>query len=1005
KKYQDPMVLAITHAPRLHLFVAYCDDVHFRFFADHTRDFKLLLDSRSPYSITSMCFNPATGELVTGAIGTVIFWSLATEEGLSMGVAQEVPIASGEFVHALSLEQEQKVLLALCENVIRVYDSHSRALIRAFQVSQGVSLTCCSANWSQSFLYTGDLAGDVKVWNFGTGGQVSQFKAHLSAITSIISRIPVHTLMTASLDGLLKEWNVTTCELLRRVDIGEEVFQMQFITEQTFFLRTQFTFTIRTVNNFYQLFNRTKSMLKGLVRVQCGPERARILATTEDGVVRFLSPITGEMLFITWPFQLLEKALDTVYDPDREELLVTMGTTDIYALDTSKNPCPVKYILRAADSVEDKVLCLAYSRLDLEGRTSSFIFSGFKSGRVRTVTQQLYRMGSRKLHDGNVVALSSISAAGSPSPHTWESSYLCSYGLDEYIILSNVVLKKNRLLEVVPLVAIASTNCRIHRLLLIPGYICVLTEQNRVRLWRHGALVPGKKNPFWKETATLHPTSITSFDYCHPLGMLVTGGSDGSVRIWDILGQLLVEFDTSLKFSRVCFANQRGDLVVGCNMNIFFISCVTYLPSKQLGTLLAQRVRDDAVELPLPFVSRFLLSFDIVFVPNGQAGEEVRAAGPGRSWPIAPDGYVPNSVVRARLFPKGTPEALRCSLLQSRDPLPKRRVIKIQLPEGDTSEAAEKARKKKAHKMRHGTSSAEGPRRGDLLSDLVAKPWLRHKPSDTTLPSVVEALLSLMDDVPYSSYVLCTSALVQLAEAYALPSAVQERAFDRLILDTTHKEVGPRAAPAGGGTGGHRRGCRSSGDVAGPWRGPRALLCRRTGSPRARGRGWMSAGRGPGRRKVHTGGGGRERGPTWLCWLSSHRPGSREGSPRFSSRNAGAECAWAAQQASGGWPLPGTRGRGCQASLGARLCCSDLCWHSLAWIGLLAGSLGGRGTWLGRPRAGWLLRTHPGVNSGREAVRVHPLPWQGLARLRASGGAPAAGGTWARLAVPLLLPR
>lgn len=613
---EDPQVLNIVYVACRKLFVTYCEDIHIRLFSDHQDDLKLIYEMISPYLITSACYNRETKELVTGAIGVVAFWSFGEEENSSLSVTHEVHLAGGEFVHALSVEQEGRVLVALCENIIRVFDSQNKVEIRTFQVSQGVSLTCSSANWLQSFLYAGDLAGDVKVWNFDTGSQINQFKAHQSAISSVVSRISVHTLMTASLDGLLKEWNLTTCELLRRVDIGEPVFQMQFISDMTFFIRTQYTFSIRTLNNFYQLFNRTKSGLKKLARVQCGPDKARILATTEDGVIRFLSPVTGEMLFVTWPFQFFEKALDYVYDPDREELLVTMGTSDIYVLDTSKNPCPPKYIMRCTDNVEDKVLCLTYSRLDLGNSTFSFIFSGYKSGRVRSVTQHLFRMGGRKLHDGRVVALSSISSAGNISYHSRESSFLCSYGADEYIILSDVTLRRNGLMDLMPLVVIPSPHCRINRLLLIPGYICVLTEQNRVRLWRQAALVPGKKNPFWKESSAMHPTTITSFDYCYNLNMLVTGGADGSVRIWDIFGQLLVEFDTSLKFSRVCFANQRGDLVVGGNNNIYFIPCVTYLPSKYLKSLSTQTMPDDMIESPLPFLPCFLLSFNIVFVPK-----------------------------------------------------------------------------------------------------------------------------------------------------------------------------------------------------------------------------------------------------------------------------------------------------------------------------------------------------------------------------------------------------
>ncbi|KAL8220023.1 UNVERIFIED_CONTAM: hypothetical protein K2H54_037788 [Gekko kuhli] len=738
-----PKVLLITHVPSRNLCVAYCNDIHLRVYGDHTQDFRLLSDESSPCSITSMCYNPEMSELVTGAIGMLAFWSFGAEGEASLSITQTVSISSGEFVHFLCVEKERHVLVALCENII---------------------LSC---------LYAGDLAGDVKVWNFDTGLQTNQFKAHLSAIVSVVSRVSVHTLVTASLDGLLKEWNLSTCE------------------------------------------PPPAEAHKDPVRAGEGSHfgghggRGHPLPL----------PVTGEILFVTWPFQLVEKAMDYVYDPEQEELLVTMGTADIYVLDTTKNPCPC-------------------NRLDLGGRTFSFIFSGYKSGRVRSVTQHLYRMGSRRIHDGNVVALSSISSSGNLSYHSRESSFLCSYGSDEYIILSDVILKKSTFLEVEPL----------------------------------ASLVPGRKNPFWKETGTMHSSSITSFDYCHALSMLVTGGSDGSVRLWDILGQMLVEFDTSLRFSRVCFANQRGDLVVGGNKNIYFISCLTYLPSGHLGKLAARQMRDDVIERPLPFLPHFLLRFDIVFVPKYyQVGKNakkyerlepitnhkevvmekslvtvvalagldasalpqpdfygippaVKELGPafamkyqllpqptlrkapekrpasmelprlqphrglpplresvplvhwlpfgtGRSWPIAPDGYVPNSVIRAQLFPKGTPAAFQCDVRMTRRPLPRRTVVKVPLDDSWKADYAppEKVRKKKAQRKRRALGMPEGQRRRDLLADIVSKPWLRHKPSEITLSSVVRAILDLMDDVPFSTYLMCTAALVQIAESYTLP--------------------------------------------------------------------------------------------------------------------------------------------------------------------------------------------------------------------------------------------
>ncbi|CAM5129183.1 unnamed protein product [Natator depressus] len=828
-----------------------------------------------------MCYNPETGELVTGAIGALSFWAFSPGPVPGLSISWAVRVAGGEFVHCLSVERDARALVALCESTIRLYDCQRRAETRAFQLSQGVSLTCCSAHGPQGHLYVGDLAGQVKLWSLETGCQERQFKAHLSAVTSVVCRPAAHTLLTASLDGLLKEWGLGTCEPLRRLALGEPVFQLGLVTESVLYCRSQFSFSLHALRSFYRLFNATGSGLRRLARVTCGPGRARILATTEDGVTRFLSPVTGELLLLTWPFHRLEKALDYAYDPEREELVVAVGTADVYVLDTTTCPCPAKYILRTTENRDDKVLCLAFCRLGLGTQPAGFVFSGHQSGHVRLVSQHAHHLAEQQIHKGAVGALCSLSACADMSYCSPESNFLCSYGADERIVLSNVGLTGSEL-ALRPLVVIPSTDCRIQSLLLLPGYLCALTEQNRLRLWRQAALVPRKINPYWLETCPLHSCAITSLDYCHPLRLLLTGAADGSVRVWSLTGVLLVDFDTSLKFSCVCFSSLWGDLLEGCGTNIYFVSCLEYLPHRHLKALAARRVGDDVVEDPLPFLPNFLLSFDTVFVPRylwagekskcyegmealtshrevtvvksvprvvasaktergaspGSEGparapelapnfrpartrtkrpvpspveppgsEEPQAPGkpalqlqkhflPEGPGPIRPDGYVSNSVIRAWLWPLGTPPHLQCSLkVTPRRRLPPRKPAPVQEPAASRwrEEPAEKG--KAEQKLQdQPTSFVDTELPQDVLAEIAAKNWLRHKPSELTLAAVLRAVLGQLDDVPLSGYCLCTAALVQISQAYVLPPLLQAEAAARLYQGTSSENGQMRRA-------------------------------------------------------------------------------------------------------------------------------------------------------------------------------------------------------------------
>ncbi|TFJ97116.1 1,5-anhydro-D-fructose reductase-like [Platysternon megacephalum] len=878
---QRVKVLQVCYVPSQRVLATYCDDLHLRLFGDHSQGLRLLTAARCPHSVTSMCYNPETGELVTGAIGAISFWAFSPGPAPGLGISWAVSVAGGEFVHCLSVEPDVRALVALCENTLRLYDCQRRAETQAFQLSQGGSLTCCSAHGPQGHLYLGDLAGHVKLWSLETGRQEQQFKAHLSAVTSVVCRPAMHTLLTASLDGLLKEWGLGTCQLLRRLDVGEPVFQLGLVTERMFYCRSQHSFSLRTLRNFYQLFSAAGCSLCRLARVPCGPGRARILATAEDGVTRFLSSVTGELLLLTWPFHRLEKALDYAYDPEREELVVTVGTADVYVLDTTICPSPAKYILRTTENRDDTVLCLAFCRLGLGTQPSGFVFSGHRSGHVRLVSQHAHSLAERQIHKGGVGALSSLSACGDLSYRSPESNFLCSYGADERIVLSDVGLTGSQL-ELRPLVVIPSTSCRIQSLLLLPGYLCALTEQNRLRLWRQAALVPSKINPYWLETCPLHSCPITSLDYCHPLQLLLTGGADGSVRVWSLTGVLLVDFDTSLQFSRVCFASLRGDLLVGCGTNIYFISCVKYLPRRHLKALAAWQVEDDVVEHPLPFLPNFLLSFDTVFVPRylwaGEkskcyqgmealtshrevtlvkrvarvvasaktetgpspgpeapagapelasdfrpartlakrplsspveppGGEEPQAPGglvplpqkhflPGGPWLIGPDGYIPNSIIRAQLWPLGSPPHLRCSLKTTpRQWLPPRTPAPVQEPAASRwwEEPAEKGKaKRKPRDQPTSFVDPELPR--DVLAEIVAKNWLRQRPSEVTLESVLRAVLGQLEDGPLSAYSLCTTALVQICQAYVLPPPLQAEAAARLYQGTASESGRTRQA-------------------------------------------------------------------------------------------------------------------------------------------------------------------------------------------------------------------
>nr|XP_054106178.1 WD repeat-containing protein 87-like [Callithrix jacchus] len=148
--------------------------------------------------------------------------------------------------------------------------------------------------------------------------------------------------------------------------------------------------------------------------------------------------------------------------------------------------------------------------------------------------------------------------------------------------------------------------------------------------------------------------------------------------------------------------------------------------------------------------------------------------GQGRLWPFAPDGYIPNSVIRARLWPEGTPVFLSCDLYSSYQ-VKDWKLSSMILVEENISRSKQKDKSKE--------------RKGSFLDILesMAKPnWMTRKESGRLMDDLVEAILnltiycSLEECKRYFRILQCIFATCQIS-----PALVSKTAHC-LLQDTTH---------------------------------------------------------------------------------------------------------------------------------------------------------------------------------------------------------------------------
>lgn len=862
---QVPPIQAMVHIAPYHMLIAYCDDMCLRLFGDHHQGFVSLGMVPCRFSISCLSYDSETEMLLSGTLGAVVTW-IILPNGRGLQMAQTVPVPGGELVQGFSLNGPPGFLVAHCENKLRVFTHQGQGQLEEVKkftpINSGSTITCSFTCLSQGYFYVGNKDGEIHAWGLDRGNFLHSFQAHSSSVICIQSRSETYTLLTAGGEGVVKEWNLAFGNLLRQLDIDKNMQRLQFIDNSTFFCQTNHNFSLYHLRYFYSLFNVCGSAPQEVRRVCCGHNWTRILCATKDGLLRFLSPVTGDLLVITWPLLIMDKAVAWAYDSHREELFVATDGSEVLVFDATRSPCTAKYLMCPSVNPADRVRCLAYGHYHLGKGLVGLMFSGHDSGTVRILSHYSCARVAKILHSGAVLALSTLEGPQ-------EYSLVCSYGMDNIVYLTEAVLQGNR----VVLQPVSKIICvwPLKHVILLPGSVGAITENHHWHLWSYQDFLtsPGsKQRSDFTETECLHRCAITSFDVCLSLKLFVTGDTGGLVRIWDFHGKLITELDSALHFGPLCFANDRGDLLLTFNQSLYLVSCLKLLPPAQLIHLTLLNNADDIQEAPKPFLPSFFFSFEKVFVPKfvyfGQGLQELRGLealvnkrmiafdhtvphvveeerpkssvmqegptlhfledkyidfpiltpkrdrppfvvppqlrlagwdglkpyqilrcffGQGRPWPFPPDGYIPNSVIRARLWPEGTPIFLHCDLhssYQDKD-WDMTGLSRSQALSPVTSRKQKISKRKPDRKPTLGKQTFF-----DILVNLASQNWMGRKLDEGLINTIIETILNLTVYCSIEQYKTYISILAQIFASHQVSPRWHSETACRLMEDTTH---------------------------------------------------------------------------------------------------------------------------------------------------------------------------------------------------------------------------
>jgi WD40 repeat protein len=107
-----------------------------------------------------------------------------------------------------------------------------------------------------------------------------------------------------------------------------------------------------------------------------------------------------------------------------------------------------------------------------------------------------------------------------------------------------------------------------------------------------------------------HTSAIIALQCCPRLSLFATSGKDGYVKVWNKENHLVSEIEFGESLASVCFANSRGDLLVGFQKHVSLIQARDYLPEGVIDANYRDTLVEDCMEQPMTFDSDLEFWYD-----------------------------------------------------------------------------------------------------------------------------------------------------------------------------------------------------------------------------------------------------------------------------------------------------------------------------------------------------------------------------------------------------------
>ncbi|TPX65902.1 hypothetical protein CcCBS67573_g07987 [Chytriomyces confervae] len=592
-----------------------------------------------------------TDELIAGGVGNIRIWTFDKSGSAATGFKSTRlvinDLQAGQWVTHLCHDKAFNRIFASVDDSIMVYSYQTGKRLETFSNCHGSSISCLCFYQPLQYLISASNDGIVKVWTQQYRIIVELHVETSSSVTGLVipsaeeskNQQPLPLLLVSYMDGFIRLWNLESGICLYALETDQECLGISWMRKDTFLSYSHEKISIWNLNRFFTTFSDCGSQVTHLKRIEAGNSfPARILMAMEDRSMKLISPVTGSTLFTAFPNMVetvivaiehdiasgkLPALLYTQLGININTAMIWMlsGSGDISVYTTQSNPARIVDEWKTKPGFE-KPICLCALRKkpnslsDPEHGAVYALLGGTEAGQIVLIPVNILNGAQEVIiqaHASKLISIASYtetmkvvslgsdglikiwSMSISTAPATRDgntvvggkkAASLISLTLDQTISLSSTT-------SGTAIDFIMNLRCKT---------LAVSTSSNVMLMFdmRGHTAVEKSRHPSDED----HSKRITSLAVLEVFNIFATGSEDGIVKIWDGYGNSLlreVQFGSSV--SSLCFANKRGDLLVGLSDQVALVKVQDFFPSFIHAELVARAIEipDDEIEKPLFF--------------------------------------------------------------------------------------------------------------------------------------------------------------------------------------------------------------------------------------------------------------------------------------------------------------------------------------------------------------------------------------------------------------------